>query len=86
MYISTFNFFKEEHIMLVLTRKLGEKIVIGSDITITVVAINGGKVRIGIEAPKEVPVIRSELNDFRTCHHLVEDIGKTYSVNCSGTV
>jgi carbon storage regulator len=54
----------EERIMLVLSRKTGEKIHIGSGITISVVAVMGRKVRIGIDAPKEVPVVRAELNDF----------------------
>jgi carbon storage regulator len=50
--------------MLVLSRKPGEKITIGSRITITVLAVKGNKVRLGIEAPKEVAVLRAELNDF----------------------
>jgi carbon storage regulator len=47
--------------MLVLTRKEGEQILIGDRITVTVVRIQGGGVRIGVEAPPEVPVMRSEL-------------------------
>lgn len=47
--------------MLVLTRKEGEKILIGEDIILTVVMINRGNVRIGIEAPKSVPILREEL-------------------------
>ena len=47
--------------MLVLTRKKGEKIVIGENITITVVEIRGDKVRLGIEAPKDVGVHREEI-------------------------
>lgn len=47
--------------MLVLSRKLGEKIVIGDNIEITVVDIDRGKIRLGIEAPKDVPIFRSEL-------------------------
>ena len=47
--------------MLVLSRKIGEKILIGDDIAITVVRITGGGVRIGIDAPAELPVIREEL-------------------------
>jgi carbon storage regulator len=47
--------------MLVLTRKLGEKIVIGDNITITVVDIDRGKIRLGIECPRHVPIFRSEL-------------------------
>lgn len=47
--------------MLVLSRKVGEKIVIGKDTTITVTEIAPGRVRIGIEAPKNVVILRSEL-------------------------
>lgn len=47
--------------MLVLSRKLGEKIVIGDNITITVVDIDRGKIRLGIEAPRDVPIYREEL-------------------------
>lgn len=47
--------------MLVLSRKKSQCIVIGEDVTITVVEIRGDKVRLGIEAPKEVPVNRSEV-------------------------
>jgi carbon storage regulator len=47
--------------MLVLTRKLMEKLVIGDNICITVVRIEGGQVRLGIEAPPDVRIIRSEL-------------------------
>jgi len=47
--------------MLVLSRKLNEKIQIGEDIAITVLQITGNKVRIGIEAPQHVRVVRSEL-------------------------
>jgi carbon storage regulator len=48
--------------MLVLSRKPGEKIHIGSGITITVIEINGSKIRLGIDAPKEVPIFRAELS------------------------
>lgn len=47
--------------MLVLTRKQQEKICIGNGITITVLKMKGKSVRLGIEAPSEVPVIRGEL-------------------------
>ncbi len=47
--------------MLVLSRKLGEKIFIGENICITVVDIDRGKIRLGIEAPREVSVVRAEL-------------------------
>lgn len=50
-----------EFAMLVLSRKLGERIRIGDSISITVVRISGGGVRLGIEAPAEFAVIREEL-------------------------
>jgi carbon storage regulator len=47
--------------MLVLSRKVGERILIGDHVTVTVVRITGGGVRLGIEAPAELAVIREEL-------------------------
>lgn len=49
--------------MLVLSRKPNESIKIGDNITITVVDVQGGKIKLGIEAPRDVPVIRSELEN-----------------------
>lgn len=47
--------------MLVLTRKLGEGIVIGDDVTITIVEMKGGNVRIGIDAPRNKKIYRQEI-------------------------
>jgi carbon storage regulator len=48
--------------MLVLTRKISESFVVGDDIKVTIIDIIGGnKVRVGIEAPQEVPVYREEI-------------------------
>jgi carbon storage regulator len=47
--------------MLILTRKLGEKIAIGDDITITLVEIKGTQVKLGIEAPKNIEIHRQEV-------------------------
>ncbi len=52
-----------EFSMLVLTRKSGEGIVIGDDITIKVIEIKGGGVRIGIDAPKNRKIYRQEVYD-----------------------
>lgn len=49
--------------MLVLTRKLGETIVIGDDIVIKVVDIHGKQIRLGIEAPTEISIFRGEIYD-----------------------
>ena len=48
--------------MLVLTRKQGQRILIGEDIAITIVALGRGKVRIGVDAPKDVTIVREELD------------------------
>ncbi len=56
--------------MLVLTRKLMEKLYIGDNICVTVVRVDGGQVRLGIEAPREVSVVRAELLSSRAPHLL----------------
>lgn len=53
--------FEEGVRMLVLSRKENQRIQIGDDIVLTVVQVKGGIVRLGIEAPAEVPVLRTEL-------------------------
>ena len=47
--------------MLILTRKTGESLMIGTEVTVTVMAVNGNQVRIGINAPKDVAVHREEI-------------------------
>lgn len=47
--------------MLILTRRVGETLIIGDDVTITVLGIKGHQVRLGINAPKEVSVHREEI-------------------------
>ena len=57
--------------MLVLARKVGEKILIGENISVTVVRIAPGVVRIGVEAPAEMPILREEIQgqlDERDLH------------------
>ncbi len=49
--------------MLVLSRKKGESIIINDNIVVTVVDIRGDKVRLGFEAPKDVPIHRKEVYD-----------------------
>lgn len=47
--------------MLILTRRIGETLMVGDDISITVLNVKGNQVRIGVNAPKEVPVHREEI-------------------------
>ena len=47
--------------MLLLTRRVGEKLIIGDDVTVTVLGVKGNQVRIGIEAPRSVSVNREEI-------------------------
>jgi carbon storage regulator len=51
--------------MLVLTRKEGEGVVIGYDILVSVLAVDGERVRLGIEAPADIPVDRQEIHTRR---------------------
>ncbi len=62
--------------MLVLSRKVGERILIGPDIAVTVVRVTGGGVRLGIEAPPELPVVREEL-----AQAIQEEQGRNANVN-----
>lgn len=48
--------------MLILTRKVGESINFGDEIKLTILGINGSQVRVGINAPKEIPVHREEIS------------------------
>jgi carbon storage regulator CsrA len=49
--------------MLILTRRVGEVIMIGDDVTVTVLGVNGNQIRIGVNAPKNVAVHREEIYD-----------------------
>ena len=51
--------------MLVLSRKVGEKILIGDEIVVTVVRVAQGVVRIGVEAPDNLPIVREEIQKNR---------------------
>jgi carbon storage regulator len=50
--------------MLVLSRKIDQEILIGEDILVTVISVNGNRVKLGIEAPKDVRILRKEVIPF----------------------
>lgn len=52
--------------MLVLTRKIGEQLMIDDNIIVTVVAIEGNKIRLGVTAPRSIPVDRGEIRQRKT--------------------
>ncbi len=61
--------------MLILSRRLHQEIVIGDGIVVTVVSIDPERVRLGVTAPKEVPVDRREVHDAKMADILADDLG-----------
>jgi carbon storage regulator len=66
--------------MLVLTRKAGQSIVIGDGIEVTVLSVAGDKVRIGVEADRDIPIYRDEV------HRRIAAEGETRNANGNGKV
>jgi carbon storage regulator len=62
--------------MLILTRRLTETLVIGDSVTVTVLDIKGGRVRIGVNAPREIPVKREEIFQKAPTGHRTSDYGR----------
>ena len=68
--------------MLVLSRKVGERILLGDKIKITVVRISGGGVRLGIEAPSDITVVREEVANAEVSAQ-GKSVGQSLSVEAS---
>jgi carbon storage regulator len=59
--------------MLILTRRVGETLMVGDEVTVTVLGVKGNQVRIGVNAPKDVAVHREEIYDRIKKENLGED-------------
>ena len=67
--------------MLILTRRVGETLMIGDDVTVTVLGVKGNQVRIGVNAPKDVSVHREEIYERIRKENDMGEINKTDSGN-----
>ena len=72
--------------MLILTRQINETIMIGDDIEVTIVDVKGGKVRLGISAPKMVPIHRQEIYLKIKAHNIESSKVDTSEVDIGGAL
>ena len=63
--------------MLILTRRVGESLMIGDDVTVTVLGVKGNQVRVGVDAPREVAVHRQEIYERLRAGQLPPPAGRT---------
>mgnify|MGYP001000629324 CR=1 FL=1 len=65
--------------MLILTRRVGEKLVIGENVTVTVLGVKGNQIRIGIEAPRSINIVREEISDLSASDTLLGHFGVAFT-------
>jgi carbon storage regulator len=71
--------------MLILSRKAGERVLIGDSIWLTIVRVDGNQVRVGIEAPRSIPVLRQELAARRAPPPVIAGSGRNTVCTTFGT-
>ena len=69
--------------MLILTRRVGETVMIGDDVTITVLGVKGNQVRVGINAPKHVAVHREEIYERIKLEQQSDEVEKPKPAECA---
>ena len=72
--------------MLILTRRVGETIVVGNEVTVTVLSVKGNQVRLGVNAPKRVAVHREEIYERIRLEELGESDDKSKGVTGNGVI
>jgi carbon storage regulator len=69
--------------MLILTRRIGETVVIGDDVTVTVLGVKGSQARLGVNAPKEVAVHREEIYERIKREQVTGEVSRPQSVSAN---